>query len=279
MQCEWTFLREKGGNIISVIHAIPGHAAEEQRTKAIAGNAGNEQTRQPAAALCHPQRSAPPPLRAPGSGLKQAWKGRPKGGGSGGGGGGGGGGGSCAPNDPKQFFQPKNGFPQRITPTHHVMLRLPLTSGMQAFRGRGEHANVSAVAVMGDDFSSPTPELRTLPPQQVGSGGGGGIKGGHPQMKCTSLWTYGAVLDLVVLPTALRKHQCSAMGRRHCSLGTHTRTNLPTQQGACGGLAEGEGGGGKGGGQGCIGRGALQGAQPMPSHCLPDGNCQLRWHL
>ena len=22
-----------------------------------------------------------------------------------------------------------------------------------------------------------------------------------------------------------------------------------------------------------------QGAQPMPSHCLPDGKCQLQWHL
>ena len=36
--------------------------------------------------------------------------------------------------------------------------------------------------------------------------------------------------------------------------------------------------------QGCIGTGGsplapLQGAQPMPSHCLPDGKCQLQWHL
>ena len=37
--------------------------------------------------------------------------------------------------------------------------------------------------------------------------------------------------------------------------------------------------------QGCMGRGGgappppLQGAQPMCSHCLPDGNCQLQWHL
>ena len=23
----------------------------------------------------------------------------------------------------------------------------------------------------------------------------------------------------------------------------------------------------------------LQGAQPTPSYCLPDGNCQLEWHL
>ena len=23
----------------------------------------------------------------------------------------------------------------------------------------------------------------------------------------------------------------------------------------------------------------LQGAQRMPSHCLPDSKCQLRWHL
>ena len=23
----------------------------------------------------------------------------------------------------------------------------------------------------------------------------------------------------------------------------------------------------------------LQGAQPMPSHCLPDGKCQLQWRL
>ena len=26
------------------------------------------------------------------------------------------------------------------------------------------------------------------------------------------------------------------------------------------------------------GRYPLQGAQPMPSHCLPDGRCQLPWH-
>ena len=37
--------------------------------------------------------------------------------------------------------------------------------------------------------------------------------------------------------------------------------------------------------QGCIGRGRgaapppLQGAQPTPSHCLPDGKCQAQWHL
>ena len=38
--------------------------------------------------------------------------------------------------------------------------------------------------------------------------------------------------------------------------------------------------------QECIGRGGgtpppppLQGAQPMPSHCLPDGKCQPQWHL
>ena len=41
----------------------------------------------------------------------------------------------------------------------------------------------------------------------------------------------------------------------------------------------------RGGGQGCIGRGGevpippLQGAQPMPSHCLPDGKCQLQWRF
>ena len=23
----------------------------------------------------------------------------------------------------------------------------------------------------------------------------------------------------------------------------------------------------------------LQGAQPVPSHCLPDGECQAQWHL
>ena len=33
MQCERTFWREKGGNIISVVHAILRHATEEQRTK------------------------------------------------------------------------------------------------------------------------------------------------------------------------------------------------------------------------------------------------------
>ena len=38
-------------------------------------------------------------------------------------------------------------------------------------------------------------------------------------------------------------------------------------------------------GAGCIGRGAgappppLQGAQPMPSPCPPDGKCQFQWHL
>ena len=45
-----------------------------------------------------------------------------------------------------------------------------------------------------------------------------------------------------------------------------------------------EGGRGRGG---CIGRGGgtpppprpLKGAQPMPSHCLPNGKCQLHWHL
>ena len=35
--------------------------------------------------------------------------------------------------------------------------------------------------------------------------------------------------------------------------------------------------------QGCIGRGGppppLQGAQPVPGHCLPDDKCQLHWHL
>ena len=49
MPCDGTFLREMGGNIISVIHAILGHAAEEQITKFMAGNAGNERTRQLAA--------------------------------------------------------------------------------------------------------------------------------------------------------------------------------------------------------------------------------------
>ena len=24
---------------------------------------------------------------------------------------------------------------------------------------------------------------------------------------------------------------------------------------------------------------SLQGPQPMPSHCPPDGKCQLQWHL
>ena len=40
------------------------------------------------------------------------------------------------------------------------------------------------------------------------------------------------------------------------------------------------------GGEGCIGRGGvtahpppLQGAQPMPSHCLPDAECQSQWHF
>ena len=34
-----------------------------------------------------------------------------------------------------------------------------------------------------------------------------------------------------------------------------------------------------------VGRGGeprhptLQGAQPMPSHCLPDAKCQPQWHL
>ena len=23
----------------------------------------------------------------------------------------------------------------------------------------------------------------------------------------------------------------------------------------------------------------FQGAQPMPSHCLPDAKCQFQWHL
>ena len=31
----------------------------------------------------------------------------------------------------------------------------------------------------------------------------------------------------------------------------------------------------KGGG----GRPPVQGARPVPSHCLPDGKCQLQWHL
>ena len=36
--------------------------------------------------------------------------------------------------------------------------------------------------------------------------------------------------------------------------------------------------------QGCIATGGrsptpLEGAQPMPSHCLPDRNCQPQWHL
>ena len=37
--------------------------------------------------------------------------------------------------------------------------------------------------------------------------------------------------------------------------------------------------------QGCIGRGEVpppplpRGAQPTPGHCLPDGKCQLQWHL
>ena len=40
----------------------------------------------------------------------------------------------------------------------------------------------------------------------------------------------------------------------------------------------------EGEGQGCIGKGGrypppLQGAQPMPSYCPPDGNCQPQWHL
>ena len=41
------------------------------------------------------------------------------------------------------------------------------------------------------------------------------------------------------------------------------------------------------GGGGRAGRDALEeggggdpwGAQPVPSHCPPDGNCQLQWHL
>ena len=37
MQCDGTFLREMGGNSITVIHAILGHVAEEQITKATAG--------------------------------------------------------------------------------------------------------------------------------------------------------------------------------------------------------------------------------------------------
>ena len=49
-------LLEKGGNIISVIHAILRHAANIQRTRVMAGNTGNEQTRQPAAAPCHTHR-------------------------------------------------------------------------------------------------------------------------------------------------------------------------------------------------------------------------------
>ena len=36
-------------------------------------------------------------------------------------------------------------------------------------------------------------------------------------------------------------------------------------------------------GQSCIIRGGgsppFQGAQSVPSHCSPDGNCQLQWHL
>ena len=47
-----------------------------------------------------------------------------------------------------------------------------------------------------------------------------------------------------------------------------------------------EGGRGEGGSeQGCIGMGGgtppfpLQGAQPMPSHCLPNAERQFQWHL
>ena len=47
-------------------------------------------------------------------------------------------------------------------------------------------------------------------------------------------------------------------------------------------LLTGTGGGGggrealEGGGGGGVP--PLQGAQPMPSHCLPDGKCHLQWH-
>ena len=44
-------LREKGGNIISVIHATLGHAADKQRTRVMAGNADNEQTTTPEGTL------------------------------------------------------------------------------------------------------------------------------------------------------------------------------------------------------------------------------------
>ena len=43
----------EGGHIIRVIHAALGHAADKQRTRAMAGHACNDQTRRPAAAPRH----------------------------------------------------------------------------------------------------------------------------------------------------------------------------------------------------------------------------------
>ena len=48
-----------------------------------------------------------------------------------------------------------------------------------------------------------------------------------------------------------------------------------------GGLGFCEGVGGGGGGRDALEGGEVyfQGAQPTPSHCLPDGKCQPQWHL
>ena len=60
--CEtYPVLREKGDNIIGVIHAILGHPSDKRTLRVKAGNAGHEQTRQPAAAPCHTHIDLPPP--------------------------------------------------------------------------------------------------------------------------------------------------------------------------------------------------------------------------
>ena len=55
MQCDGTFLREMGGNIIRVIHAILQHVAKEQITKA-----GNKTARRSAVSLT--EIGNPPPV-------------------------------------------------------------------------------------------------------------------------------------------------------------------------------------------------------------------------
>ena len=132
----------------------------------------------------------------------------------------------------------------------------------------------------------PTPgTTRATGPAGPGSGAGAAGRVWMAQLRvrgrtatCTFLWNMSSPCGSVCVPRDAESGSCGVRNLND----TCVPCVRVSAAAAVGGLREGTGSGTEGG-TGMHWRvPALpppQGAQPMPSHCPPDGKCQPQWHL